>query len=93
MIVVAEFTFLSKEVIIPHFDILITTYEVANIEASFLKKLEWDALVVDEAHKLKNDKNLVRASLAAVTTDFKLLLTGTPIQNDMHELFSLLQVS
>lgn len=46
--------------------------------------------MVDEAHKIKNDEAMVSQSMRWYQTEFKLLLTGTPLSNDLHELWSLL---
>jgi len=72
------------------FHILITTYEVAMKDASILSKIRWRALVVDEAHRLKNPKSRLFADLAAVPRDYCLLLTGTPLANATEELWALL---
>lgn len=45
---------------------------------------------MDEAHKIKNDEAMVSQDLRQYSADFKLLLTGTPLSNDLHELWSLL---
>lgn len=50
----------------------------------------WRALVVDEAHRLKNSKSRLFADLGTVPRDFCLLLTGTPLQNSTEELWALL---
>ncbi|KAL2157372.1 hypothetical protein VTH06DRAFT_6190 [Thermothelomyces fergusii] len=51
----------------------------------------WAGLVVDEAQALKNDENTLYRALQALRVPFKLLLTGTPLQNNKRELFNLLQ--
>ncbi|KAL3944902.1 MAG: hypothetical protein SGBAC_000993 [Bacillariaceae sp.] len=75
---------------ITKFHILITTYEVAMKDANILSKIRWRALVVDEAHRLKNPKSRLFADLAAVPRDYCLLLTGTPLANATEELWALL---
>nr|XP_028568103.1 chromodomain-helicase-DNA-binding protein 1-like isoform X1 [Podarcis muralis] len=72
------------------FHILLTTYEVCLRDAAFLKRFSWACLVVDEAHRLKNQESLLHKVLSEFTTDFNLLLTGTPIQNSLQELYALL---
>ncbi|AEO62345.1 uncharacterized protein THITE_2106426 [Thermothielavioides terrestris NRRL 8126] len=52
---------------------------------------KWAGLVVDEAQALKNDENALYRALNAMRIPFKLLLTGTPLQNNKRELFNLLQ--
>eukprot|EP00980_Cylindrotheca_fusiformis_P012454 scaffold3054_cov129-Cylindrotheca_fusiformis.AAC.18 len=72
------------------FHILITTYEVAMKDINVLSKIRWRALIVDEAHRLKNHKSRLFSDLAAVPRDFCLLLTGTPLANATEELWALL---
>ncbi|XP_042305737.1 chromodomain-helicase-DNA-binding protein 1-like [Sceloporus undulatus] len=73
-----------------NFHILLTTYEMCLRDAAFLKRFKWACLVVDEAHRLKNQDSLLHKTLSEFSTDFSLLLTGTPIQNSLQELYSLL---
>lgn len=73
--------------------ILITTYEVVLKDVAVLSKIRWKALIVDEAHRLKNPKARLFEELASVPRDFCLLLTGTPLQNSTEELWALLHFS
>ncbi|XP_078700136.1 chromodomain-helicase-DNA-binding protein 1-like [Branchiostoma floridae x Branchiostoma belcheri] len=72
------------------FHVLLSTYEICLKDESFLRRFEWQALVVDEAHRLKNQNSLLHQTLKEFTIHYHLLLTGTPVQNNMEELFSLL---
>ncbi|XP_039222478.1 chromodomain-helicase-DNA-binding protein 1-like isoform X3 [Crotalus tigris] len=72
------------------FHILLTTYEMCLKDAAFLKRFNWTCLVVDEAQRLKNQDSLLHKTLSEYSTDFHLLLTGTPIQNNLQELYSML---
>ncbi|XP_029004426.1 chromodomain-helicase-DNA-binding protein 1-like [Betta splendens] len=72
------------------FHVLLTTYELCLKDASFLKRLKWKVLVVDEAHRLKNQNSLLHKTLREFSLGFRVLLTGTPIQNNLQELYSLL---
>lgn len=72
------------------FHVLLTTYEICLKDAAFLKFFDWAALVVDEAHRLKNQNSLLYETLTELPVGFSLLLTGTPIQNSLQELYSLL---
>ncbi|KAM8820274.1 chromodomain-helicase-DNA-binding protein 1-like [Eudromia elegans] len=76
----------------PHFRVLLTTYEICLKDAAFLKLFNWAALVVDEAHRLKNQNSLLHRTLSEFSVGFNLLLTGTPIQNSLEELYSLLSL-
>uniref|UniRef100_A0A8C5DXW6 Chromodomain helicase DNA binding protein 1-like n=1 Tax=Gouania willdenowi TaxID=441366 RepID=A0A8C5DXW6_GOUWI len=66
---------IQKETTTQDFHVLLTTYEV---------------LVVDEAHRLKNQNSLLHKTLTEFSVGFRMLLTGTPIQNNLLELYSLL---
>lgn len=74
------------------FRVLLTTYEICLKDASFLKSFSWSVLAVDEAHRLKNQSSLLHRTLSEFSVVFRLLLTGTPIQNSLQELYSLLSV-
>ncbi|CAO0790446.1 unnamed protein product [Mucor circinelloides] len=72
------------------FDVLITTYEMASLGAPHIKDIPWKCAVFDEAHRLKNKQSKVGEILKTFSIDHKLLLTGTPLQNNLDELYSLL---
>jgi len=72
------------------FDVVITTYEMCHKDAAFFQAIPWRLLVVDEAHKLKNDQSNLSLMLRTINRNATLLLTGTPLQNDTKELWSLL---
>ncbi|PNT73311.1 CHD3-type chromatin-remodeling factor PICKLE-like [Brachypodium distachyon] len=72
------------------FDAVVTSYEFVQIDKAVLQKIKWSTIVIDEAHRLKKlDCNLA-SCLKRYSSEFRLLLTGTPLQNNMLELFSLL---
>ena len=73
-----------------NFDVLITSYEGVNICKKSLQNIRWTYLVVDEAHRIKNDQSLLSKNLRCFNTDLKLLITGTPLQNNLKELWALL---
>ncbi|XP_043368248.1 chromodomain-helicase-DNA-binding protein 1-like isoform X2 [Dermochelys coriacea] len=73
-----------------HFHMLLTTYEICLKDGAFLKFFNWAALIVDEAHRLKNQNSLLHKTLSEFSVGFSLLLTGTPVQNNLQELYSLL---
>ncbi|CAF9932273.1 MAG: hypothetical protein ALECFALPRED_005254 [Alectoria fallacina] len=73
--------------------VVVTSYEAAQ-DTEFrtkFKGISWQGLIVDEGQRLKNDKNILYGALNALKPPFKLLLTGTPLQNNARELFNLLQ--
>jgi len=75
---------------ITKFHVLITTYEVVLKDIAVLSKIRYRALLVDEAHRLKNSKAKLFEELASVPRDYCVLLTGTPIANATEELWALL---
>ncbi|XP_029939677.1 chromodomain-helicase-DNA-binding protein 1-like isoform X2 [Salarias fasciatus] len=81
---------LQRETKTQDFQVLLTTYEMCLKDASFLKQWKWKVLVVDEAHRLKNQNSLLHVTLTQFSVGFRVLLTGTPIQNNIQELYSLL---
>ncbi|KAK9228133.1 hypothetical protein WN944_021081 [Citrus x changshan-huyou] len=75
----------------PKFPIVVTSYEVALSDArKYLRHYNWKYLVVDEGHRLKNPKCKLLKELKYIPIGNKLLLTGTPLQNNLAELWSLL---
>ncbi|XP_065505865.1 chromodomain-helicase-DNA-binding protein 5 isoform X2 [Caloenas nicobarica] len=72
------------------FHVLLTSYELITIDQAVLGSIEWACLVVDEAHRLKNNQSKFFRVLNCYKIDYKLLLTGTPLQNNLEELFHLL---
>jgi len=57
---------------------------------SFLHSISWAVLGVDEAHRLKNDDSLLYKTLIGFDTNHRILITGTPLQNSLKELWALL---
>mmetsp|Transcript_746 Transcript_746/g.1805 ORF Transcript_746/g.1805 Transcript_746/m.1805 type:complete len:1548 (-) Transcript_746:262-4905(-) len=71
-------------------DVCVTTYEMCNTEKKTLQKFAWKYLIIDEAHRLKNDASMFSTTVRSFSTANRLLLTGTPLQNNLHELWALL---
>eukprot|EP00897_Mesotaenium_endlicherianum_P001443 jgi/Mesen1/1326/ME000013S00815 len=73
------------------FNVMITHYDLIMRDKAFLKKITWSYLIVDEGHRLKNHESmLARTLVSGYHIRRRLLLTGTPIQNSLAELWSLL---
>ncbi|KAK9824197.1 hypothetical protein WJX72_008454 [[Myrmecia] bisecta] len=72
------------------FDVIITTYELVLKDAATLGKIKWAYMMVDEAHRLKNNESALYQELISWSFKNKLLVTGTPLQNSMKELWALL---
>eukprot|EP00954_Amorphochlora_amoebiformis_P003429 266134-Amorphochlora_amoeboformis.AAC.1 len=72
------------------FPVVVTSFELTIIDKSFLSHYTWVELIVDEGHRLKNmDCKLIKV-LKQYNSQNRLLLTGTPLQNNLRELWSLL---
>eukprot|EP00192_Tetraselmis_astigmatica_P001503 CAMPEP_0117687286 /NCGR_PEP_ID=MMETSP0804-20121206/23042_1 /TAXON_ID=1074897 /ORGANISM="Tetraselmis astigmatica, Strain CCMP880" /LENGTH=1720 /DNA_ID=CAMNT_0005499315 /DNA_START=24 /DNA_END=5186 /DNA_ORIENTATION=- len=72
------------------FDVLLTTYEMMLAEEATLKTMEWETMIVDEGHRLKNKASRLFQVLHGFNTRQRTLLTGTPLQNNLDELFMLM---
>ncbi|KAL4227328.1 transcriptional regulator [Mactra antiquata] len=72
------------------FNVLVTTYEILLKDKSFLGAVSWAELIVDEAHRLKNTDSLLYRTLMEFKSNHRLLITGTPLQNSLKELWALL---
>lgn len=72
-------------------DVVVTTYETLVSTADFFASRCWSLLILDEAHRIKGQTSQVRESLDAVPCAGRILLTGTPLQNNLGELFALLR--
>ncbi|KAJ1906447.1 chromatin remodeling complex Adenosinetriphosphatase [Coemansia sp. IMI 209127] len=72
------------------FNCCITTYEMCLICKSELRKVVWEYIIVDEAHRLKNENSMLSKLVRMFSSHRRLLITGTPLQNNLHELWALL---
>ncbi|RWR94121.1 ISWI chromatin-remodeling complex ATPase CHR11 [Cinnamomum micranthum f. kanehirae] len=72
------------------FDVCVTSYEMAIKEKSTLRRFSWRYVIIDEAHRIKNENSLLSKTMRLYNTNYRLLITGTPLQNNLHELWSLL---
>ncbi|KAJ1987218.1 hypothetical protein EDC05_005954 [Coemansia umbellata] len=73
--------------------VVLTSYEaisnLSGISVFAAHDFIWQAIILDEGHRLKNDQTKMYAILSRFKTRQRVLLTGTPLQNDVRELFSL----
>jgi SWI/SNF-related matrix-associated actin-dependent regulator of chromatin subfamily A member 5 len=72
------------------FDALVTSYEGILKEKGALGKIKWKYLIIDEAHRIKNENSSLSKVVRTMLTQFRVLITGTPLQNNLHELWALL---
>ena len=70
--------------------VIITSYEMLMMEKSALTQFTWEAIVVDEGQRLKNQDSKLFRELNDFKSIFRVLLTGTPLQNSLKELFTLM---
>ncbi|MFZ5517427.1 MAG: SNF2-related protein [Candidatus Zhuqueibacterota bacterium] len=77
-------------------DIIICSYHFARAKDAYLQHMHWDLVVIDEAHRLRNvykaSNKIANAIKNAVATSPKLLLTATPLQNSLLELYGLVSI-
>ncbi|XP_059450041.1 ISWI chromatin-remodeling complex ATPase CHR11 isoform X2 [Corylus avellana] len=72
------------------FDVCVTSFEMAIKEKTSLRRFSWRYIIIDEAHRIKNENSLLSKTMRLYNTNYRLLITGTPLQNNLHELWSLL---
>ncbi|CAF0863016.1 unnamed protein product [Adineta ricciae] len=72
------------------FHALLTSYELVSVDSATLSSVDWAVLVIDEAHRLKNNQSKFFRTLFEFSIGYKVLLTGTPLQNNLEELYHLL---
>lgn len=74
-------------------DLVVTTYAMLRLEREQLAALRWSGLVLDEAQQVKNHQGKTYAAARAIDADFRLAVTGTPFENRLMELWSLLSLT
>ncbi|KAK8455244.1 hypothetical protein SEVIR_4G112300v4 [Setaria viridis] len=82
-----------KEMIVHQkFNVLLTTYEylMNKHDRPKLSKIQWHYIIIDEGHRIKNASCKLNADLKLYRSSHRLLLTGTPLQNNLEELWALL---
>ncbi|KAJ3413204.1 hypothetical protein HDV05_008338 [Chytridiales sp. JEL 0842] len=72
------------------FPIVVTSYEMVINDRKYLQKIRWKYIIVDEGHRLKNMNCRLIKELKTYTSANRLILSGTPLQNNLAELWSLL---
>ena len=74
---------------IPNFDIIITSYDICRNDTDILCKYNYNYCVLDEGHIIKNPKAKITLAVKRVMANHRLILSGTPVQNHVFELWSL----
>ncbi|KAF9940295.1 hypothetical protein BGZ75_000577 [Mortierella antarctica] len=72
------------------FDVCLTSYDICLLEKTHIKKFAWQYIVIDEAHRIKNENSQLSQIIRTFNSKNRLLITGTPLQNNLHELWALL---
>uniref|UniRef100_A0A1D1ZWV1 Helicase ATP-binding domain-containing protein n=1 Tax=Auxenochlorella protothecoides TaxID=3075 RepID=A0A1D1ZWV1_AUXPR len=72
------------------FDVVVTSYEMVIKEKNHWKRFHWRYIIIDEAHRIKNENSILSKVVRTLTTNYRMLITGTPLQNNLHELWALL---
>src|SRR5690606_25929782 len=73
-------------------DVVLCSYGLTYREASRLAQRTWNTLVLDEAHAVKNPDSLTSKAVQALQSDWTLALTGTPMENRLGEMWSMMRV-
>lgn len=74
-----------------NFQVLLTTFEYIIKDKGLLSKVKWVHMIIDEGHRMKNSNSKLSETLTQFYhTDYRLILTGTPLQNNLPELWALL---
>lgn len=81
---------IKSKVLTCEFDVIIASYEIVIREKSTLKKFDWEYIIIDEAHRIKNEESLLSQIIRMFHSKNRLLITGTPLQNNLRELWALL---
>lgn len=81
---------ISNRLLTSDFDVCITSYEMILREKTHLNKFAWEYIIVDEAHRIKNEDSMLSQIIRVFNSRNRLLITGTPLQNNLHELWALL---
>jgi SNF2 family DNA or RNA helicase len=72
-------------------DVIISTYALAHRDEVTLATIKWDALVLDEAQNIKNTATKQTQALRRLQADYRVALTGTPVENRLSELWSIME--
>jgi SWI/SNF-related matrix-associated actin-dependent regulator of chromatin subfamily A member 5 len=81
---------IANRLIPQDFEVCITSYEICLIEKSAFKKFSFEYIAIDEAHRIKNVDSILSQIVRTFISRGRLLITGTPLQNSLKELFALL---
>ncbi len=72
-------------------DVVVTSYALLARDFETLRELHWGGVILDEAQNIKNPRTLQAGAARALTADFRIALTGTPVENHVGELWSIME--
>ncbi|GAA4283723.1 hypothetical protein GCM10022261_12540 [Brevibacterium daeguense] len=78
---------------VANMDIVVTSYALLRLDQAEFAALEWDGLVLDEAQFVKNRQSRVHLAAKSIPAPFRLAITGTPMENSLEDLWSLLSIT
>jgi chromodomain-helicase-DNA-binding protein 4 len=81
----------GRKLFVPKFNVLLCAYDTLKLEINFIMRVEWQVLILDEGQRLKNSNSKIFKQCQALRTNFRVLLSGTPLQNNFEELYNLLE--
>jgi len=78
---------------VANYDVAVTTYEMAKSPAmqnALVSRLYWRYVILDEGHMIKNEETIIAQTVRSMHCEAKIVITGTPLQNNLHEFWSIL---
>ncbi len=79
----------SFDATISQYDVILTSYTLARRDAELFQAFPWHGLILDEAQKIKNPSALTTQAIYTIPSEFRIALTGTPVENRLSELWSI----
>ncbi len=76
---------------VPNYDLVISTYALAHRDEEIFSQVEWNGVVLDEAQNIKNQFTKQSQAVRKFRSDYRVALTGTPVENRLSELWSILE--
>lgn len=74
---------------VKYYNLIVASYDIVRKDISFFSNLKWNYIILDEGHIIKNGKTRTSIAIKTLTANHRLILSGTPIQNNVLELWSL----
>ncbi|KCV72616.1 hypothetical protein H696_00200 [Fonticula alba] len=81
---------INERLLTGSFEVCVTSPEMVLVERGPLRRIPWYYIILDEAHRIKNEKSSLARIMRQISSRRRLLITGTPLQNNLHELWALL---